>query len=181
VTIAVRDLVAVGFIAKAFGIKGDVIVEPLTDVPDRFRSLERVYLVAEPLARGTANGEPMSTSITTVQAEQRGVRVRFGCAMDRTAAEKLVGLLVMVPPEEMVQLPPGTFFVHQIIGFRAIDEAGALLGTLKDVLRYPAHDVYVIAAEGKQDLLVPAVSEFVRNIDPAARTVTVRVIEGMQE
>ena len=86
----------------------------------------------------------------------------------------------MIPPEDTVPLPPGTFFVHQLIGFTAVDEQGAYLGTLKDILHFPAHDVYVIAAAGEQDLLVPAVCEFVRSIDTATRTMVIRVIEGMR-
>jgi 16S rRNA processing protein RimM len=181
VTIVVRDLVAVGSIAKAFGIKGEVVVESLTDMPERFRSLQRVFLVPESVARGEENGEPEETTVTGVKVEQRGIRMRFTCAPGRTEAERLVGLLVMVAPEDAAPLPPGTFFVHQVIGFLAVDEQGAVKGTLKEVLRYPAHDVYVIAADGKPDLLIPAVGEFVKAIDPVARTVTVRVIEGMEQ
>ena len=179
-TIAVRDLIAVGSIVKAFGLKGDVIVEPLTDMPERFRSLRRVYLASESSATGVDYGEPVTAEVTAVQIEPRGIRVRFSCAPDRTAAEKLVGLLVMIPPEDIVALPPGTFFVHQLIGFAAVDEQGTPLGTLKDVLRFPAHDVYVIGAEGEHDLLVPAVREFVRRIDTATRTMTICIIEGMR-
>lgn len=179
-TIAVRDLVAVGSIVKAFGIKGDVIIEPLTDMPERFRSLRRVYLASEASATGSAESEPVTTEMTAIQISPRGIRAAFACAPDRTAAEALVGLLVMIPPEETVALPPGTFFVHQVIGFSAVDEHGAPLGKLRDVLRYPAHDVYVIGREGDQDFLVPAVREFVRNIDAATRTLTIRVIEGMR-
>jgi 16S rRNA processing protein RimM len=177
---AVRDLIAVGVIVKAFGIKGEVIVQPLTDAPGRFRSLQNVFLVPEPVANGTADGAPVTTGIAEVHVEPRGIRARFACAPDRTAAERLVGLIVMIPQEEAVQLPEGTFFVHQVIGFHAVDEQGAPLGTLKDVLRFPAHDVYVIAAPGEQDLLVPAVREFVRSIDSANRTMIIRVIEGMR-
>ena len=179
-SIAVHDLIAVGSVAKAFGIRGDVIVEPLTDVPERFRSLRRVYLVAESSATGARDGSPVPAEITAVNVAPHGIRVRFSCAPDRTAAEKLVGLLVMIPAEETVPLPPGTFFVHQIIGFAVVDEQGAPLGRLTDVLHFPAQDVYVISADGEQDLLVPAVSEFVRSIDTAARTITIRLIEGMQ-
>ncbi len=179
-SIAVHDLIAVGSIVKAFGIRGDVVVESLTDMPERFRSLRRVYLVAESSATGAEDGNPAPAEITAVNVAPRGIRVRFSCATDRTAAEKLVGLLVMIPPEEAVPLPPGTFFVHQIVGFAVVDEQGAPLGTLTDVLRFPAQDVYVIGADGEPDLLVPAVREFVQRIDTEARTITVRVIEGMR-
>jgi 16S rRNA processing protein RimM len=180
VTIAVRDLVAIGSIVKAFGIKGELVVDPLTDVPERFRSLQRVFLVSTEQALGSAAGDPITTDVIDVHVEHRGVRMRLTCAQDRTAAESLVGLLVMIPPEETVSLPPGTFFIHEIIGFRAVDEQGTTLGILRDVLRYPAHDVYVIGGQGTPDLLVPAVREFVRSIDRSTRTVTIRVIEGMQ-
>jgi 16S rRNA processing protein RimM len=180
VTIAARDLIAIGSIVKAFGIKGDIIVNPLTDTPDRFRSVRRIYLASEPAATGAEDREPVMTELTVVQIDARGVRARVSCAADRTMAERLVGLLVMIPPEETVALSPGSFFVHQLIGFAAVDEEGSPQGFLKDVLRYPAHDVYVIGAEGQQDLLVPAVHEFVRDIDTATRTMTIRVIEGLR-
>jgi 16S rRNA processing protein RimM len=179
VKIAVQDLIAVGSIVKAFGIKGDMIVHPLTDAPERFRSLRRVYLVPASVADGSADGEPVTTEIIAVQIDPRGVRITCTCAPDRTAAETFVGFLVMIPPEEAVTLPDGTFFVHQLIGFNAVDEEGTPLGTLTDVLRFPAHDVYVIGAAGQRDLLVPAVREFVRSIDLSTRTMTLRVIEGM--
>jgi len=165
---------------KAFGIKGEVVVEPLTDVPERFRALRRVYLVSEAAAQGLADEEPRETEVTAVSIEARGIRISLACAQDRTAAEPLVGLLVMIPQEETVSLPPGTFFVHQLIGFCAVDEQGATLGRLSNILRFPAHDVYVISAEGEKDLLVPAVREFVRRIDTATRSITVRLIEGMR-
>jgi len=180
VTIAVRDLIAVGSIVKAFGIKGDVIVESLTDMPERFRSLRRVFLASEASARGASDSQPVTTEITAAAIDPRGIRLRLACAEDRTAAEALVGLLVMIPPDETIALPPGTFFVHQLIGYGAVDEQGAPLGRLKDILRFPAHDVYVIGMEGEQDLMVPAVREFIRNIDAATRTLTIRLIEGMR-
>jgi len=138
VTYAVRDLIAIGAIVKAFGIKGEIIIEPLTDMPERFRSLRRVLLVSETAAKGLADEKPVVTEVTAVQIEARGIRMSLACAPDRTAAEALVGKLVMIPQEEAVTLPPGTFFVHQVIGYRAVDEHGATLGTLADVLRFPA-------------------------------------------
>jgi 16S rRNA processing protein RimM len=180
VNLSARDLIAIGSIVKAFGIKGDIIVDPLTDTPERFRSVRRVYLASERAATGVEDREPVMTELTVVHIDARGVRAQLSCAADRTAAEKLVGLLVMIPPEETVTPSPGSFFVHQIIGFAAVDEEGSPQGILKDVLRFPAHDVYVIGAEGKEDLLVPAVHEFVRSINPATRTMTIRVIEGLR-
>jgi 16S rRNA processing protein RimM len=61
-----------------------------------------------------------------------------------------------------------------------VDEKGNTVGTVKDVLRLPAQDVYVIDKNGREWML-PAVKEFVTSIDVATKTMWVRVIEGLME
>jgi hypothetical protein len=78
-------------------------------------------------------------------------------------AEALRGARAMVPAERAEPLPEGHFYLHDVIGLRAVTAAGEELGTVTDVLRSPANDVYVIG-----DLLIPAVKAIVDRIDPAA-------------
>lgn len=173
---AIRDLVAVGKIVKVFGVKGDVIVTPLTDVPGRFRDLRRVFLGKTSPAPGE---EARETTITHVHAAPRGIRVTLECAADRTAAEGLVGLLILVPSAERATLPAGTYFVDDLIGLAVRTEDGERVGVLKEVMHMPAHDVYAIETGG-EDVLLPAVREFVLGVDLQARTLTVKLIEGMR-
>ena len=64
------------------------------------------------------------------------------------------------------------------MGLTALDaETGQVLGTLEDVMPYPAHDVYVI--RGEKEFLVPAVPAFVEDIDMDAGTIKIRVWEGL--
>jgi 16S rRNA processing protein RimM len=60
------------------------------------------------------------------------------------------------------------------------NEDGEPIGVVKDVLKYPANDVYVIESNGKE-LLLPAVKEFVKKIDVDAKTMKVKLIDGMLE
>lgn len=165
-------LVAVGSVTKPFGIKGDVIVQPLTDVPGRFRARRRVHM-------GRDDETTESRVIERAVVEARGVRVKLKGIDSRTAAEKIRGHMLFVEGADAVRLPQGTFFIHDIIGLSVSDEQGAALGTVSDVLRYPANDVYVVSgSEG--EILVLAVKEFVRKIDLGTRTLVVHLLDGMR-
>ncbi|MBP1658173.1 MAG: rRNA processing protein RimM [Bacteroidetes bacterium] len=176
---AVRDLLAIGRIVKAFGIRGDVIVQPMTDDSKRFLSLKRVYLGRFDDAQQRTGTEAVETTVVHVQVDPRGVRLRLTAIPDRTAAEKSVGLLVLVGNTERVPLAEGRFFVHELIGVTVRTEEGEVLGVLTEVLRMPAQDVYVVKGEGGE-FMIPAVEAFVRAVDVSARTMTVRLIEGMR-
>jgi 16S rRNA processing protein RimM len=90
-----------------------------------------------------------------------------------------VGLLILVPPAERATLPAGTYFVDDLIGLAVRTEDGERVGVLKEVMHMPAHDVYAIETGG-EDVLLPAVREFVLGVDLQARTLTVKLIEGMR-
>jgi len=168
-----RQLLAVGSIVKAFGLKGDVVVQPMTDSPSRFRELKTLWL-------GNDNRSVAEIRIQKAVVEPRGVRLKLEGVDDRTSAEKMRGKILFVDEEHRVRLPRGRYFVHDVIGLLVRDEAGNELGSVADVLRYPAHDVYVVRGNGRE-FMIPAVKEFVAAIDVAARTMTVRPIEGMVE
>lgn len=166
-----RSLIAIGKIIKAHGIRGDLVILPMTNNPARFKKLKNVFV-------GATQSSVRETSVSDVAVESRGVRLRLDVASDRTAAELLVGCLLFVDEKDAIRLPKGTYFVHDIIGLNAVDETGATIGVVKDVLKYPANDVYVLDKDGKE-ILLPAVKEFIRRIDLASGTMHVKLIEGM--
>ena len=80
-----------------------------------------------------------------------------------------------VTREQLVELPENTFYVFDLIGCKVIDdENGERIGELKDVLRYPANDVYLILTRTGREVLFPAVADFVKKIDIDGRKVIIR-------
>ncbi len=154
-------------------MQGDVVIQGLTDNLARFKKLKSVLV-------GRSEADSVEKSISHMTVEPRGVRMGFEGITGRTVAEKLVGSLLFVNEKDAIRLPKGTFFIHDVIGLNVVDGDGNFVGIVKDVLKYPANDVYVIENEGKE-LLLPAVKEFVKKIDPAAGTMTVHLIEGMEQ
>jgi 16S rRNA processing protein RimM len=98
----------------------------------------------------------------------------------RDEAEAIVGQVLFVDQKNAVKLPKGRYFIHDLIGMAVVDDEGNALGTLDDVLQYPANHIYVVRGNGRE-IMVPAVKDFIKAIDPATRTMTVHLIEGMVE
>jgi 16S rRNA processing protein RimM len=166
-----KEFFAVGIVVKAFGIKGDVVVKPMTDDPARFLKLTFLWV-------GANSDLAVKTRIEHASVDPRGVRLKLEGIQDRTAAEKIRGKLLFVDRIHRVSLPDGRHFLHDVIGLTVRDDTGAELGAVADVLRFPANDVYVVRGT-KGEIMIPAVKEFITAIDMASRTMTVHLIEGM--
>jgi 16S rRNA processing protein RimM len=98
----------------------------------------------------------------------------------RNEAEKLVGSFLFVSAGERVPLASGSYFVDQIIGLRVVSDDGTVVGVVKQVLKLPAQDVYVVEKRG-EEIMIPAVREFVLRIDLQEGVMVVKLIEGLAE
>jgi 16S rRNA processing protein RimM len=169
----VESFVAIGRIVKPFGVGGEVVVQKLTDTAARFRRLTSVFVGATP-----ASAIPLG--VTRAVIGDRGIRMKFETVNDRDAAERVVGDLLFVAEKDAVKLPRGRYFVHDVVGMQVMDEIRGAVGTVREVLRYPAQDVYVIEWNGRS-YMIPAVKEFVRHFDVPGKVLHVRLIEGLVE
>jgi len=164
-------LYAIGKVSKVFGIRGEVVVKPMTESLDRFKKLKRVYL-------GKSTDKADGFTIEYVRVGSRGVRLKLVETPDRTSAGLLVGSLIFVDERQRITPKKGTYFVHDVVGMTVVDEHDNNIGTIKDVLRFPAQDVYVVEHNGNE-WMIPAVKEFVDSIDVASKTMRVRLIDGL--
>lgn len=158
--------VEVGQVVNAHGIRGEVKIVPIDGDAALIVRSKTLYL----------NGR----SRQVLQS-----RVHKGCALvllegveDMDAALGLKGLTVSLRRQD-VQLPEGVYFAAELLGLQALDaETGAVLGELREVQPYPAHDVYrIIGPAG--DFLVPAVPAFIQNVDLEAGVLRIQMMEGL--
>lgn len=93
-------------------------------------------------------------------------------------AEELRGTVISVKREDM-ELPEGRYFIDEIIGASVIDsETNELLGTLTDVFKTGANDVWQVSKDGK-DYLLPVIDELEINVDIDSDTVTLKPLKGI--
>ena len=82
--------------------------------------------------------------------------------------------------EDLEELPDDTFYIRDLIGLEVIDDSGRI-GVIKDVLQPSSQDVYVIQTDKNQDIMIPAVKEFVKEVNLEEKYIKVSLIEGMLE
>jgi len=154
--------IRVGQIVGAFGIRGQVKVKALTDFIERFDVGRQVLL----------NGE--WAEIKASSEHKGAIILSLGGVKDRTAAEALQWAYLEAVADERPELDEDEFLSSDLIGLEAVDKTGKKLGTVKRVDRYPAHDVLVV-----DQVLIPAVSEFVLDVDLKAKKIVLNPIPGM--
>ncbi|HEV7525123.1 MAG TPA: ribosome maturation factor RimM [Acidimicrobiia bacterium] len=120
----------VGRIGRAHGLRGEVVVTPVSNIADRFAKGSTLWVDGSPLA------------ITTSRPNQHRFVVRFEGVDDRNAAEALRGKVVEAEPLE--DAPDGELWVHELIGSEVRDRAGTALGNVVAVEANPAHDLLVL-------------------------------------
>ncbi|MDR7435127.1 MAG: ribosome maturation factor RimM [Armatimonadota bacterium] len=163
-----KGLLVIGQILKPHGVRGEAKVLPETDFPERFFGLKRAFLVQEGTLRGV--------EIEGVRTHGRYLLVKFRGVEAPEAVRSLARAWLAVPEEEAVPLPPGHYYIHQIIGLRVFTEEGKELGRVTEVMRSPAHDIYVVRGAPKGEILIPAVHGIVQAIDIEAGQMVVRLL-----
>lgn len=167
------DLVAVGRIGPARGVRGDVFVEPWTDDPAA-RFAAGAMLRTEPIEAG-----PLTVEVTNFAGSK--LVVHFAGVDHRTAAARLHGVQLMVPASERAPLDdPDEFYASDLIGLMARTVAGAELGPVRDVVNLAGAEYLVLESEGHEQL-VPFVTAIVPTVDIARGLVVLEPPEGLFE
>lgn len=166
-------MIAVARIGKSIGLKGEVAVTVLGDRPDRLLELSNVEV-------GPEEGPTQRRTIESVSVRNGRTVLKFEKVSTRTEAEALTGSWIFVTEEEGARPGRGSYLVHELIGCTVVAEDGRVIGTLNDVMALPAGDLWVVRS-GDKETLIPAVKEFVREVDLASRKIMIHVIEGLVE
>jgi 16S rRNA processing protein RimM len=164
--------VAVGRITGCFGIKGAVKLHPFRQSTDRYGRLKKVFL-------GTTPEAAVPATVERIEETVKGIVVRFDHIHDRSGAESLVGATLFVSEEDVVAPAAGSYFTDDIVGCEVWTTGGARVGVVRDVCKMPAQDLWEVE-NGSEVFMIPAVAEFIRDVDIVRRRVTVHLIEGLR-
>jgi 16S rRNA processing protein RimM len=163
----------VGRIARAHGIRGQVIVNPETDFPDeRFRPGAELFV-----ERG---GKVETLTVTTARFHRDRPVIGIAGVETMNDAETLAGLELRVPVERLAPLPSGTFYRHDLIGCRVETRDGRDVGVVRDVEGELTGSRLVVDAAGGE-VLIPLVAPICTVVDPAAKRIVIDPPEGLIE
>jgi 16S rRNA processing protein RimM len=158
----------IGRILAPHGVDGEVEVENLSDFPQRFAGLELVYL-----------GEELAPAVIERQrSKRRRILLKLKGCEDRDQAGRLRGKYIRVPVEEAMALDEDEYYIHEVLGLEVWTGEGEFLGCVGEILFTGSNDVYVVS-NGEKELLIPALSDVVKEIDLSAGRMTVELMRGL--
>jgi len=166
--------VVVARVGRALGVKGDLLVDVLTDEPER-------RLVAD--AQLHVMGGDRTLRIESARPHGGRLCLHFVGVDDRGAAELLTGALLEAErAEDERPEDPDEFYDEALIGLHVVTEGGESVGTVTEVLHLPSQDVLAVrATPDAPEVLVPFVSEIVPLVDVDAGRIVIRPPEGLLE
>lgn len=151
------------------GIRGELKCRVVTDFPrQRFKRGNTVIL------------DSCVYTVRSARIQGQIVLLNLEELSDRTTAEGFRGNDVFIHRDDAVRLPKGEFYWHQVIGLEVIDATTQTsLGRVADILETGANDVYIVRTASGREVLIPAIKDVVKDIDPALGRILVEPLPGL--
>ncbi len=188
------DLVELGRIVSAYGVRGWVKIQPFSPEADVLRTAKQWWL-ARPVPvsdQGVSSSQPYSVEVTRVRAQGSDLVAEFGGMNDRAQAEALKGYVINVSRALFPAADDDEVYWVDLIGCQVfgVDEQGgqSLIGDVVEVLDNGAHGVLkvgilrvdpesgelaaVLDAKGRPThSLIPYVAAHIESVDLATRRI----------
>ena len=176
---ATPEFAIVGRIRKPHGIRGEVVVEPVTDAPEAmFASGARVFV-------GTTSPEPPQAAMREARIERARDQgnvwlVKLDAITDRNDAERWRDRYLYVPDSELP--PPGAdeVYLHDLPGMTVVlAESGAVVGEVEAWYELPQGLVVEVKKADGALVMVPYIPSIVQEVDVDAKRVLITPPEGL--
>lgn len=158
-------------IVKAHGIKGEVVVIPITDELQQFEKVKQVSLQDH-------QGRRKFFAIERVKVAPDRIIIKFENIDDRDSALELKGWYIDKLSDECEALPADEYYIFDLIGLKVMTTANVWLGEIIDVLSLPANDVYVVQ-DGANEYLIPAIKAVIKKVDLEQEHILIEPLEGL--
>lgn len=159
------EFIEAGKIVNTHSVYGELKVQPWSDTDDFLCDFDVIYIDEKPF------------EVERARVHKTCVLLKLAGINSINEAQKYKNKCVCVDRDE-VELNDGAYFIADLEGLTVIDSDGTELGKIREVLTLPSSDVYVI--RGKDEYMIPAVEEFIRDVDIDAGVMYVRTIPGMK-
>jgi len=157
----------VGYVRGVRGLKGQLRVEPLTDLPERFDPGRVIYL------------EGQCREIIHSRRINRSLFLMLEGIANRDDALRVRGEEITLPIDQSIRNSHPTYFFHQLLGLEVVDNLGHRLGKITEIIQTGANDVYVVHRSDQKDILLPALIDVVQKIDLNRNVMVVKIPEGL--
>jgi 16S rRNA processing protein RimM len=163
--------VVVGRLLRPHGVRGELVVEPLSDLSSRFDSGRRL--------RCRGRGAARELTVVRSRPAAHGLLVTFAEIANRDDAEALRGAELAVDRADVPPPPAGELYYYELVGALCVDAREGELGRVVDLEEGPSGLLLLVENEAGRRLPLPFVAAFVAGVDRAARRIDWRLPEGL--
>lgn len=168
------ELIAVGVIRKAHGVRGESSVEPLTDTVERFEELERVFLVSPD------RKQTVETTVESARFHAGRALVKFAAIPSPEAVRDFYDWTVEIPEEEARPLEKDEYFLHDLEGLQVVDGDGRLIGIIVKVIEGGGGFLLEVKKSGGGSFDLPFAADICTEIDIEAKKIVVNLPPGLE-
>ncbi len=165
------ELLVFGVVTGTHGLRGDLKVRPHSGDSESLLDAQQLFL-----RRG--EGAPVKHVPARIVLHKGNILLRLKGLENIEAVQSLVGCEVLMRYSDLPELVDDEFYWFELEGMTVVDKVRGELGTLEDMFSTAAHDVYVVRGP-LGEILIPAVDEFVLDVDPEGGRMTVDLPEGL--
>lgn len=152
-----KEFLECGKIVGAHGVRGLIKVESWCDSPKILSAQKRVFLAEK-------DGSYKEMKIESASVSKDIVLMSLSGLCDREAAQGMKNTVLYLKRED-IPLKRGSYLLADIIGLAVIDfNTGKVIGRVKDITDSPASRLYVIGTDGGNEVLLPGIKEFIKEI-----------------
>lgn len=166
-----QEFLEIGQIVNTFGVKGMVKIKPFTDDITRFDNLKNVYVETNKVKR--------QYEIEEVKYHKEMVLIKFKGIDKLEEAEMLRNAILKVNRKDEPELEEGTYYIVDLLGIDVYSDEGEHLGKLDDIYNHGSSDIYVVKNELGKQLLLPAISDVIKEINLEEKRIVVHILEGL--
>lgn len=166
------EYITIGKIVNTQGHRGEVRIMPLTDFPERFLEMKEVWV--------NLRGQRRKMHINSARPHKQFIVIKFAEVPDMNTAELLKGAWLEIHHTELRPLPPGHYYIFEIIGLTVFTVEGKELGLIEEVVSTGSNDVYIVRSHQGKICTIPALKSVVKEVDVAGGRMVVDLLPGLE-
>ena len=163
------QFLAIGKLRRPHGIKGEILMDVLTDFPERIHLEKKLYV----------GNDHQVIELKSMRWADKSMIVSFEGYPDRETVGVLRNQIVFIPASDLPLLPDGEFYHHQLIGKEVVTDDGRSLGKLTQIIETGANDVGIVQPEIGAEILLPLIDDVLLDVDEDAGIVRVHLLDGL--
>lgn len=165
------EKIKIAKIVNSVGLKGEVKLYNYSDSGERYKDIDEIILM-----KGSTE---LKKKIKNVRFSGAMVILKLEGTDDRNAADALRDFDVFITEGDLRELPEDEFYIRDLVGLEVIDTGRyGKIGVLSDVIQNSAQDVYVITTNDGREIMIPAVREFIEEVDIENGIIKTKLIQG---